>query len=232
MHSHHGSAGLNRTLQLMHQNVAAGVSALPRARQLLVLSVPGFNMAPQSARHIILSETATFDNDSGDLRAVIETPKGSRNKYRYNPACDCFELATALPEGMTFPFDFGFVPSTLGDDGDPLDLLVLMDAPVPPGCLLRCRVIGVIEALQKDSGKDWEKNDRLIAVASHARTHEGIKSIDQLRPQTLEDIKAFFVDYNRLRDKKFKPVGEHGRRRATKLVKIGMDAFKRKHKDH
>jgi inorganic pyrophosphatase len=179
---------------------------------------------------VILSETATFDKESGDLRAIIETPKGSRNKYRYDPECDCFELATALPEGMTFPFDFGFVPSTLGDDGDPLDLLVLMDTPVPPGCLLRCRVIGVIEARQKDKGKPWEENNRLIAVASHARTHEGIKSIDQLRPQTLEDIEAFFVDYNKLHEKKFKPLGKHGPRRAHKLIELGRDAYKRKHK--
>jgi inorganic pyrophosphatase len=189
-------------------------------------------MAAHSARHVILSETATYDADSGDLRAVIETPKGSRNKYRYDPECDCFELATALPEGMFFPFDFGFVPSTLGDDGDPLDLLVLMDAPVPPGCVLRCRVIGVIEARQKDTGKGWEENDRLIAVASHARTHDGIKKIDQLRPQTLEDIKAFFVDYNKLHGKKFEPVAEHGPRRAARLIKMGMGAFKKKRKGH
>jgi inorganic pyrophosphatase len=207
-------------------------SALPQARQLLALVRSEINMAKHSARHVILSETATFDRDSGDLRAIIETPKGSRNKYRYDPECDCFELATALPEGMTFPFDFGFVPSTLGDDGDPLDLLLLMDAPVPPGCVLRCRVIGVIEARQKNTGKPWEENDRLIAVATHARTHEGIKSIDQLRPQTLEDIKAFFVDYNKLHDKKFKPVGEHGPRRANKLIKMGMKGFKSKHGEH
>jgi inorganic pyrophosphatase len=99
-------------------------------------------------RNTALSDTATYDSDSGDLRAIIETPRGSRNKFRYDPECDCFELATALPEGMSFPFDFGFVPSTLADDGDPLDLLVLMDAPVPSGCVLRCRLIGVIEALQ------------------------------------------------------------------------------------
>jgi inorganic pyrophosphatase len=88
---------------------------------------------PIAARHAVLSDTATYDSESGDLRAVIETPRGSRNKFRYDPECDCFELATALPEGMSFPFDFGFVPSTLGDDGDPLDLLVIMDAPVPSG---------------------------------------------------------------------------------------------------
>jgi inorganic pyrophosphatase len=183
---------------------------------------------PKVARHTVLSDTATYDK-SGDLRAVIETPRGSRNKFRYDPECDCFELATALPEGMSFPFDFGFVPSTLGDDGDPLDLLVLMDAPVPSGCILRCRLIGVIEARQKEKGKSWTKNDRLIAVARHARTHEGVKTLDDLRPHTLEDITEFFVDYNRLHDKKFEPLGSHGPRRGEKLVKRGEAAYKANH---
>lgn len=180
-----------------------------------------------SEKHVILSETATYDAKSGDLRAVIETPKGSRNKYRYESSCDCFELATTLPEGMAFPFDFGFVPSTLGDDGDPLDVLLLMDASVPSGCLVRCRLIGVIEARQKEKGKDWEENDRLIAVASHARTHEGIKTLAQLRPHTLDDITEFFVDYNRVHGKKFDPVAQHGPRRAQKLVKHGIASFKK-----
>src|ERR1700704_5415436 len=82
-------------------------------------STSGLFMSPRSAPHAILSEIAPFDGkDDDDLRVVIETPKGSRNKYNYDPECDCLELASVLPEGMTFPYDFGFVPSTLGDDGD------------------------------------------------------------------------------------------------------------------
>ena len=69
---------------------------------------------------------------------VVETPKGSRNKYNYDPDCDCLDRSNSdLPEGMSFPFDFGFVPSTLGEDGDPLDILIL-DAPVVPGCVMTC----------------------------------------------------------------------------------------------
>jgi inorganic pyrophosphatase len=184
-------------------------------------------MAKSSARHTVLSDIATRDKDSGDLRAVIETPKGSRNKFRYVPDCDCFELATALPEGMAFPFAFGFIPSTLGDDGDPVDVLVLMDSPVMAGCVLRCRLIGVIEAREKRRGKRWEENDRLIAVATHARSHEGIKTLAQLRPHTLDDIEAFFVDYNKLRDKQFEIRAEHGPNRAAKLVKKGVAAYKK-----
>jgi inorganic pyrophosphatase len=181
----------------------------------------------KTARHAILSDTATYDKKSGDVRAVIETPKGCRNKYRYVPDCDCFELATTLPEGMAFPFDFGFIPSTLGDDGDPLDVLVLMDSPVFAGCVLHCRLIGVIEAREKERGKRWEQNDRLIAVARHARTHDGVKTLEQLRPHTLDDIKAFFVDYNRLHDKQFQIRSEHGPGRAGKLVKKGVSAYQK-----
>jgi inorganic pyrophosphatase len=155
-------------------------------------------MGTHQARHAILSETMTFDGKTGELRVVIETPKESRNKYDYAPDCDCMELGTVLPEGMTFPFDFGFVPSTLGEDGDPLDILVLMDAPVVPGCVIRARPLGAIEAKQKAKGESWERNDRLIAVAVHAQTHEEAQSLADLRPHLVEEIKEFFVNYNEL----------------------------------
>ena len=188
-------------------------------------------MAQHSARHAILSETATFDRKSGDLRIVVETPKGSRNKYDYDPNCDCLDLATVLPEGMTFPYDFGFVPSTLGQDGDPLDILVLMDTPVVPGCVIRARPIGVIEAKQKEKGADWIRNDRLIAVATHAQTYDdGIKSVDDLRPHLMDEIKEFFVTYNHLRGRKFKPLAENGPKKAMALIEEGAALFARRHK--
>src|ERR1700741_1160684 len=109
-------------------------------------------MSPRSARHAVLSEISPFE-DGGDLRVVIETPRGSRNKYSYDPECDCMQLSTVLPEGMVFPYDFGFIPAPLGDDGDPLDILILMDEPVVPGGVVRARLIGAIEAEQKEKGK-------------------------------------------------------------------------------
>src|ERR1700741_2006203 len=119
-------------------------------------------MTTRSARHTVLSETATFDERTGELRVVIETPKGSRNKYKYGPDCDCLELATVLPEGMVFPYDFGFIPSPIGEGGAPLDVLVLMDAPVVPGCVIRGRLIGALKARQREKGNsDWVRNDRL-----------------------------------------------------------------------
>ena len=94
----------------------------------------------------LLSHLPTFDSKTGDLTVVIETPKGSRNKYDYDSSCGAFRFASLLPEGMSFPFDFGFVPSSLGGDGDPLDVLVIMDASTPVGCVVSARLIGVIEA--------------------------------------------------------------------------------------
>lgn len=183
------------------------------------------------ARHVVLSETATFDGQSGDLRVVIETPKGSRNKYDYDPECDCLELATVLPEGMSFPYDFGFIPSTLGEDGDPLDVLVLMDAPVVPGCVIRARLIGGIEAEQKNANAaEWIRNDRLIAVASHARTHAGIKSLADLRPHMVDEIAAFFAQYNELRGGEFKQLNQLSPQQALQLVEQGIAAFRRQPK--
>jgi inorganic pyrophosphatase len=130
---------------------------------------------------------------------------------------------------MTFPFDFGFVPSTLGEDGDPLDILVLMDAPVVPGCVIRARLIGAIEAKQKAKGESWERNDRLIAVAVHAQTHAEAQSLTDLRPHLVEEIKKFFVNYNELRGRKFKPLALAGGRTAQKLIKTGIKAFKKLH---
>src|SRR3984885_2053839 len=107
--------------------------------------------------------------DKALLRVVIETPKGSRNKFALNADEHVFELKKVLPAGMEFPYDFGFVPSTLADDGDPVDVLVLMDEPAFPGCVLKCRLIGVIEG-EQGKKKDVERNDRIIAVEKEAHS--------------------------------------------------------------
>src|SRR5947209_2197127 len=111
------------------------------------------------------SHLDAYDPDSGELYVVIETPKGSRNKYAFDEMKGLYKLKKVLPLGTLFPFDFGFVPSTLGDDGDPLDVLLLMDEPVFPGCLVAARLLGVIEAEQTEDG-ETERNDRLIAVSA------------------------------------------------------------------
>lgn len=108
----------------------------------------------------------TFGPKSGELNTIIETPKGSRNKFDYDEEQGVFKLGGVLPVGASFPFDFGFVPSTLGEDGDPRDVPVLMDEPAFAGCLVPSRLLGVIEAEQTERDSHTERNDRFIAVAS------------------------------------------------------------------
>src|ERR1044072_4892115 len=136
-------------------------------------------------------------------RAIIETPKGCRNKFDYDPESGLFMLGGLLPEGMIFPFDFGFIPSTLGEDGDPLDVLVLMDAPAHVGCLIEIRIIGIITAEQTEDGKT-ESNDRLLAVAIQSDNHEDLEYIEDVRETLLDQLEAFFISYNKQRGKKFK----------------------------
>src|SRR3954471_16256538 len=112
---------------------------------------------------------------------IIETPRGKRNKYVFNPEKKLFELKKILPAGAVFPFDFGFIPSTLGEDGDPLDVLVIMDEPAFPGCLVRARLIGNIQATQKGSNANRAiRNDRLIAMAEKNLTHCKVNSLADL----------------------------------------------------
>src|SRR6476620_5285936 len=133
-----------------------------------------------------------LDDKKGVCRAIIETPKGSRNKFDYDPDSGLFMLGGLLPEGMMFPHDFGFLPSTLGEDGDPLDILVLMDAPAHVGCLMEVRVIGIITAEQTEDGKT-ESNDRLLGVAVHSYDHEDLESIADVSTTLLDQLEAFFV---------------------------------------
>ena len=164
-----------------------------------------------------------FDEESGDLNVIIETPKGSRNKYAYDEKLGLFVLKGVLAVGHSFPYDFGFIPNTKGGDGDPLDVLVLMDEPAFAGCLVPSRLIGVIEAEQTEKDDKTERNDRLIAVASNSKIHENVKSINDLNETLVDQIEHFFISYNEAKGKQFKPLGRFGARKAKSLVEEGIN---------
>jgi inorganic pyrophosphatase len=117
--------------------------------------------ATRRARPKSLDRLEPFED--GCVLVVIETPKSSPNKLAFEARFGTFVLKGVLPAGAVFPFDFGLVPSTRAEDGDPLDVLVLMDAPVFPGCVVPSRLVGVIEAERTEDGKT-ERNDRVLAV--------------------------------------------------------------------
>ena len=172
-----------------------------------------------------LESLDTF-NDEGDLNVVIDTPKGSRNKYTYDEKTGLFKLGGVLPAGASFPFDFGFVPSTLGGDGDPLDVLVLMDKPAFTGCLVHVRLVGVIEAEQTERDGETERNDRLIGVAAESRLQRHVRALGSLNPDLVEEIEHFFISYNQVKGKEFKPLGRFGPQKALRLVEEGVKLYR------
>jgi inorganic pyrophosphatase len=164
-------------------------------------------------------------SDPAQLQVIIETSKGSRNKFKYDPTNDSLKLSKVMPEGMVFPYDFGYVPATKAEDGDPLDVLVLTDEPLFPGCVVDCKLIGVLRAEQEENGEK-ERNDRLIAVASASLLYSGLSTLEDLNPVVLKQIEDFFVNYQRVRDVKVTILGRGGPDQAIEFV---HNASMRKH---
>jgi inorganic pyrophosphatase len=167
-------------------------------------------------------------DDEGLYHVVIETPKGSPHKLTYENDLGTFKLSAVLPEGSTFPFDFGFIPSTLGDDGDPLDVLLLMDHPLMPGTIVPARLIGVITGEQSEDGEEPEQNDRLIGVSPESPLYKKTKTLSELPEELVTQLEKFFVNYNEQRGKKFTPKGSHGWKTAETLFRKGQKKFAQK----
>lgn len=156
---------------------------------------------------------------NGLLNVIIETPRGSACKYHYEPEQDVFLIKKMLPLGMVFPFDFGFVPNTIAGDGDPLDVLVVMEHIAAVGCLVQCRIVGLLEAEQAEEGKKKERNDRLVAIPACSQLYSAIERVNDMGSNMTHEIEQFFTDYNLRQGKTFKPLGWHGEKAAEKLVR-------------
>lgn len=157
-------------------------------------------------------------DDDGNLRAVIESPSGSRHKLKYVPELRTFSVSTTFPAGMSMPFDFGFFPMTKAADGDPLDVLVLMDGPVQAGTVVNVKLLGVIEAEQAEDGQKPFRNDRLIALAEGSTERGELSSLTDLDKGLVGQIESFFETYNRMKGRQFKPLRVRGPRVARKLL--------------
>jgi inorganic pyrophosphatase len=167
-----------------------------------------------------------LDDSARCCRAVIETPASARAKFGYDPDLDRFVLKGVLPAGMAFPLDFGFIPGTLGEDGDPVDVLVLSEAALPVGCVANVRLIGVIEAEQTEAhdGKcRTVRNDRLVARLAESRAYENIGEVEQLGDGFTDELARFFTTYNSLKDKKFEVLRIRDSKAACDAVQAGSD---------
>ncbi len=159
----------------------------------------------------------------GVFQVVIETPKGSRNKYAFDREQRTIILRKVLPAGMVFPYDFGFLPRTTGADGDPLDVLLLMDEPAVPGVVVHSRLIGIIEGEQTEDGKTI-RNDRLLAVAEVNHSYANIHRPSDLPKHFLRELEEFFVNYHRLDGHHYKLLGCRGLQEAEQQIEKARKA--------
>ena len=128
------------------------------------------------------------------MNVIIETPKGSSEKYKYDENFRLFRLEKTLPAGMVFPFDFGFIHGTKGDDGEPLDVLVISEFKSFPGCIMDCRIIGCIEGDQSQATTKY-RSDRFLAVPEQSSVFENVISIEDVPSTLLNEIETFFINY-------------------------------------
>jgi inorganic pyrophosphatase len=162
--------------------------------------------------------------EDGDVRVVVEIPRGSRAKFAYDPKLETFALSKSLLTGLTYPHDWGFVPSTKGDDGDPLDIMVIHDAATFPGLVVTCRVIGILQIEQKSKNKS-ERNDRLFAVPRRSHSERALKDVRDLTKPIQEELEKFFIATDELEDKKLNIIGWKGPKARVQAIKDAAKSF-------
>jgi inorganic pyrophosphatase len=143
-----------------------------------------------------------FNSTFLNMDIIIETPAGRREKFVYDKEIGMFRLKKVLAQGLGFPFDFGFIPGTRGDDGDPLDAMVISEFSTFPGCLCECRIIGCIAARQKAGNREII-NDRYLAIPALSQLYGPIHSIEDLPDQLINEIENFFLTYTKAEGKDF-----------------------------
>jgi inorganic pyrophosphatase len=165
--------------------------------------------------------------DHGRLHVLVDTPAGSAAKFKLDEKKGCYTVSHMLTPGMVFPFDFGSIPSTAAEDGDPLDVLVIAEAPTFPGCLVPVRLIGALEAKQTQEGRTL-RNDRLLGVAAESRRYADLHTITDAPGRLLDELEHFFVSYNQARGRKFRILRRVGPAGAKKLVAAAQRRFESK----
>ena len=173
-----------------------------------------------------LFKLPTFSDD-GNLRVVVETPRGSQAKLDYDPKLKTFALSKSLLTGLSYPYDWGFIPATRAEDRDPLDVMVIHDAATFPGLVLACRIIGVLQIRQKSKGTA-ERNDRLFAVPRRSHSELGLRDVRELSKPIREELEKFFVATDKLEDTKLEIIGWKGPKLALKTIKEGEKSFAKK----
>ncbi|HLH53514.1 MAG TPA: inorganic diphosphatase [Verrucomicrobiae bacterium] len=156
----------------------------------------------------------------GVVNAIIEVPGGQANKYEYDSDLHVFHLDRPLYGSVHYPGDYGFIPSTRSEDGDPLDILILLQDPTFSGCLIEARPIGVLEII--DQG---EPDEKILAVAEKSPTHASVRQHTALEPHVLKEIEHFFTVYKQLEGKHTEVRGWSDVAHAHQLIRLSHKRF-------
>ncbi|MGN6396830.1 MAG: inorganic diphosphatase [Mucilaginibacter sp.] len=155
------------------------------------------------------------------INVMIECPRGSHYKLDYDEGSKGFMLSKVLPAGLVFPFDFGMIPGTKGEDGDPLDIIVISELSTFPGCLMAVRIIGALQAEQTERDGSTVRNDRFIGIPEVSQLFPDVTDIDGLPQSILNQLESFFKNYNEQAGKIFKVVKRLSAKKAAKVLSDG-----------
>ena len=166
-------------------------------------------------------------NEPRGVNVIVETPRNSRHKYAYKPEYGVMELRRILRGGMVWPIDFGFVPQTLADDGDAIDIALLIDEPCFPGCLVRARVLGSIGLI-----KNGDENDRILAcpisLSGAASTWDEVRELEDISPRLIQEIEGFLKDHQTFEGNKIELTGIKNADEAMKSVSEAAEKWRKK----
>jgi inorganic pyrophosphatase len=173
--------------------------------------------------------TGSARNGERRVHAVIETPRDTRHKYAFEPKLGLFKLKLTLPEGLQWPYDYGFVPRTIADDGDPLDILVLNQIPTFTGCLLETRILGIVRLK-----KNGVENDRVLAAplvqAGLSQPSDAFDDVDDLPKGTVDDICRFLVEYSEEEGNRIEFKDVRSRKKAMAAIESAKKAYEKQSK--
>ena len=181
---------------------------------------------PNLAKLPLIDEAHRTVDDEPAFRCVVEAPRGSSVKLKYDPALKVFIMGRALVKGLSYPFDWGFLPSTLGEDGDPLDVMLFHDCATTTGVVVPAQLIGVLEVSQREDGGKRRRNDRIFAVPVDSHREDELNHVDQLSKRMREELEQFFVTAATLEDKELELLGWRGPKTAKALVAEGARRFR------
>lgn len=149
---------------------------------------------------------------------MTESPKGYGQKFDYDTASQRFRLSKILPAGLVFPFDFGMIPGTKGEDGDPLDIIIIAENATFPGCLINVRIIGALQAEQTERDGRTMRNDRFLGIPLVSQLFAEVSDVSQLPENIINQLEYFFKNYNEQAGKQFRVTGRLTATEALRLL--------------